>query len=99
VVLEVGGYRERPDWPKLGPALLIASCLILGIRTAKRTPVFDQSNSDPELDREIEYSIHLARRVLSALLLKCESFFPQKRSPGISQPEMMCRSELIKLAC
>jgi hypothetical protein len=35
--LEVGGYTDRPDWPKLGQSLLIASCLILAIRTAKWT--------------------------------------------------------------
>jgi len=26
---EIGGYNEHPDWPKLGPSLLIASALIL----------------------------------------------------------------------
>jgi hypothetical protein len=33
--LDIGGYDQKPDWPKLGPSLLIASCLILAIRTAK----------------------------------------------------------------
>jgi hypothetical protein len=33
--LEVGGYTDRPDWPKVGPSLLISTCLILAIRTAK----------------------------------------------------------------
>jgi hypothetical protein len=33
--LDVGGYTDRPDWPKLGPSLLIATCLIVAIRTAK----------------------------------------------------------------
>ena len=33
--LDVGGYEERPDWPKLGPSLLIATCLMLAIRTAR----------------------------------------------------------------
>jgi hypothetical protein len=79
VALEVGGYTERPDWPKLGPSLLIATCLILAIRTAKRPPLFDKSTADPELDREIDYAVHMARRVLSALLSKSESIFPQKR--------------------
>ena len=36
---EIGGYHEDIDWPKLGPSLLIASCLIVAIRTAKRPPV------------------------------------------------------------
>lgn len=79
--LEVGGYSERTDWPKLGPSLLIATCLILAIRTAKRPPQFDRSSADPELDKEIDYSAHLARRVLSSLLAKSESMFPQRREP------------------
>jgi hypothetical protein len=79
VGLEVGGYTERPDWPKLGPSLLIATCLILAIRTAKRPPISDKSTADPEMDREIDFAIHLARRVLSALVSKSESIFPQKR--------------------
>jgi hypothetical protein len=33
--LEVGGYDSEPDWPKMGPSMLIATCLILAIRTAK----------------------------------------------------------------
>jgi hypothetical protein len=78
VGLEVGGYTERPDWPKLGPSLLISPCLILAIRTAKRPPLADKSTADPELDREIDFAIHMARRVLSALLSKSESIFPQK---------------------
>src|ERR1700743_743530 len=79
VGLEVGGYTEHPDWPKLGPSLLIATCLILAIRTAKQPPLSDKSTADPELDREIDYAIYLARRVLSVLLSKSESIFPQKR--------------------
>jgi hypothetical protein len=33
--LDIGGFHERLDWPKMGPSLLIATCLILAIRTAK----------------------------------------------------------------
>jgi hypothetical protein len=79
VGLEVGGYTEHPDWPKLGPSLLIATCLILAIRTAKRPPLSNKNTADPELDLEIDYASHLARRVLSVLLSKSESIFPQKR--------------------
>ena len=35
--LDIGGYEDHPDWPKMGPSLLIATCLILAIRTAKWT--------------------------------------------------------------
>jgi hypothetical protein len=33
--LNVGGYMDKPDWPKLGPSLLIATALIVAIRTVK----------------------------------------------------------------
>ena len=52
--LEVGGYNERPDLPKLGPSLLIASCLILAIRTAKWTAKHDEKLSNQDLDVEID---------------------------------------------
>ena len=77
--LEVGGYSDSPDYPKLGPSLLIATCLILAIRTAKRPPTFDKSTADPELDREIDYAAHLASRVLSSLMSKREGIFPQRK--------------------
>jgi hypothetical protein len=79
--LEVGGYEQRPDWPKVGPSLLIATCLILAIRTAKWPAVFDKHTAHPELDREIDFAEHLAGRVLSTLVSKRESIFPQKREP------------------
>ena len=44
--LEVGGYNDRPDWPKLGPSLLIASALILAIRTAKWPAAHDERLSN-----------------------------------------------------
>jgi hypothetical protein len=65
--MKVGGYEERPDWPKMGPSLLIATCLILAIRTAKRPATWDAATSSTELDAEIEYAAHLAGRVLSLL--------------------------------
>jgi hypothetical protein len=79
--LDIGGYEERPDWPKLGPSLLIAAGLILAIRTAKRPAVFDPSFSDTDLDAEIEYSIHLASRVLSMLMKRNAAIFPTRKEP------------------
>jgi hypothetical protein len=78
---EIGGYREDIDWPKLGPSLLIASCLIVAIRTAKRLPVFSSHTYDGELDKEVDYAIHVAGRVLSHLVSQKESLFPRKREP------------------
>ncbi len=78
---EVGGYHDRPDWPKLGPSLLISSCLILAIRTAKRTASFEARLSNVELEKEISYAIHLANSVLSKLLASEEAMFPQRKEP------------------
>ena len=76
---EIGGYRDYPDWPKLGPSLLIASCLILAIRTAKWAASHDSKFSNSDLSKEIDYAVSLADSVLSKLLTHKNSLFPQKR--------------------
>src|SRR4051794_34320017 len=48
--MEIGGYNNVPDWPKMGPSLLIATCLIVAIRTAKWSATHDAATSDIELD-------------------------------------------------
>ena len=78
---EIGGYHEDIDWPKLGPSLLIASCLIVAIRTAKRPPVVASHTYDGELDKEVDYAIYVAGRVLSHLVSQKGSLFPRKREP------------------
>jgi len=77
--LDVGGYHDRPDWPKMGPSLLIATCLILAIRTAKWTPRSDGSLSDRDLEKEIDFAAHMANRVLAKLMVKCQVIFPQRK--------------------
>ena len=79
--LDIGGYEERPDWPKMGPSLLIATCLILAIRTAKRPALWDSQTSNVDLDAEIQYSAHLAGRVLMALVGSNQAIFPRKKEP------------------
>jgi len=79
--LEVGGYHDGPDWPKLGPSLLIATCVILAIRAAKWPSRFDEKLSHQELDHEIDYAAGLASRVLSRRMAKKEGIFPQKKVP------------------
>jgi hypothetical protein len=74
--LDVGGHENRPDWPKMGPSLLIATALILAIRTAKWPANFSATESDRELEKEIEYAAHLAGRVLSTLVHRKEGIFP-----------------------
>ncbi len=67
--------------PKLGPSLLISTCLILAIRTAKWAASHDEKLRNHDLDKEIDYAIHLAGSVLSKLLARKDAIFPQKREP------------------
>jgi hypothetical protein len=77
--LEVGGYNDAPDWPKMGPSLLIATCLILAVRTAKWPANFSEHTSASNLEQEIEYAAHLAGRVLSKLMAARSAMFPSKK--------------------
>jgi hypothetical protein len=79
--LDVGGYKDHPDWPKMGPSLLIATCLIVAIRTAKWPPRADASLSEQALNEEIAFAMQTANRVLMQLITKYESIFPQKKEP------------------
>jgi len=85
--LEVGGYDTVADWPKMGPSLLIATCLILAIRTAKWPAKFGEHTSDVEVGREIDYAAHLAGRVLASLQSRKPDFFPQKKQPWCKPSE------------
>lgn len=79
--LDIGGYTEKPDWPKLGPSLLIATCLIVAIRTARWPARQEDTTSDRELDVEIEHAARVAGRVLARLMRMNEAFFPQRKEP------------------
>jgi hypothetical protein len=78
--LDVGGYKDHPNWPKMGPSLLITTCLIVAI-TAKWPPRADASLSEQTLDEEIAFAMQTANRVLMQLITKYESIFPQKKEP------------------
>jgi len=79
--LDIGGYEDQPNWPKMGPSLLIATCLILAIRTAKWPSNFDGKVSAPDLDREIDYAAHLAGSVLRSRVSRHPNLFPSVRKP------------------
>ncbi|AXC10167.1 hypothetical protein ACPOL_0806 [Acidisarcina polymorpha] len=81
VGLEVGGYNERPDWPKLGPSLLVAASMILAIRTAKWAARHDERLSNLDLAVEIDYAVSMAGAVLSKLMAKNDAIFPQRKEP------------------
>jgi hypothetical protein len=79
--MEIGGYNKEPDWVKMGPSLLIASCLILAIRTAKWTAVVYPTASERPLEAEMDYAIHLADRMLCRLVGRKADLFPWKQVP------------------
>ena len=91
--LNIGGYNDEPNWPKMGPSLLIATCLIVAVRTANWTLRSEGSTaSDRDLKHEIEHAAHVAVRVLSHLISRKPSVFPQTKKPwyqpnGEDQPE------------
>ena len=77
----VGGYNKKVDSSKLGPTLVIATSLILAIRTAKWPIATDLTTSIPEWGAEVERSVRIAKLVLSHLLAKSPSLFPHKDVP------------------
>jgi hypothetical protein len=78
---QVGGYRREVDYQKLGPALLIASSLILAIRTARWNPTHNDVLSHVDWDKEVEHSVRVAKIVLSHLTSRCAELFQTKEVP------------------
>jgi hypothetical protein len=87
--LRVTGHERGPDWPKLGPSVLIATALVVAIRTAKWSskPKEDCGGADIdlELDQEVSYAMKITMRVMRALVKGHECLFPQKLTP-VSEP-------------
>jgi hypothetical protein len=85
--MNVGGYNKEPDWVKIGPSLLVASSLVLAIRTAKWAANEGSTSSSVEWDAEVERSIKIAHRVLSSLLARSPHLFAQKNVPWYQPSE------------
>jgi hypothetical protein len=85
--MKATGFDQRPDFSRMGLTLVVASALILGIRTARWPPTLDENVVSPELDQEIDYAILLATRTLSRLLKQKESMFPSRREPSYAPGE------------
>jgi len=87
--MRVQGYERRTDWPKLGPSILIATALIVAIRTAKWAAKVagdpNCSDVDVELDKEVGFAARISIRIMHELLRKHESLFP-KRLETIWEP-------------
>ena len=83
--MKVVGHERRTDWPKLGPSILIATALIVAIRTAKWAAKASGdsrlSDADVELDKEVSFAARISIRVMHELLRKHEGLFPQRSVP------------------
>ncbi len=77
--MKVCGYEVRPDFSRMGTSVLIASALILAVRTARWPAAPHENLVSPELDLEIDYAVLLAMRVLARLLREKESMFPSRK--------------------
>jgi hypothetical protein len=77
----IGGYRREVDHQKLGPALLIASSLVLAIRTARWPPTHSDGVSHTDWDKEVQHSVRIAKIVLSHLTARCPELFQTKDVP------------------
>lgn len=65
----------------MGPILLVASSVILAIRTARSLSTESTSAASPYLEREIEQSVSIAHRIFAHLLAKSPFLFPHKEVP------------------
>jgi hypothetical protein len=77
----VGGYRREVDQQKLGPALLIASSLVLAIRTARWNATTSDIVSNVEWEREVGHSVRIGRFVLAHLISQYPGMFQAKDVP------------------
>ena len=78
---QVGGYRSEVEQQKLGPALVIASSLILAIRTARWPTTYSDGLANMEWEKEVEHSVRIGRLVLSHLTTRYPDLFSSKQVP------------------
>jgi len=78
---QIGGHRREVDYQKLGPALLIASSLVLAIRTARSSPTHSDGLAHVEWEKEGEHSVRIAKIVLSHLTARSPELFQIKEVP------------------
>jgi hypothetical protein len=60
---------------------MIASSLVLAIRTARWSPTHSNGLAHVEWDLEVEHSVRIAKIVLSRLTACCPELFPMKDVP------------------
>jgi hypothetical protein len=77
----LGGIRKEVDYRKLGPALLIASSLVLAIRTARWPPTHSDGLADVEWEKELEHSARIAKAMLTHITSRFPNLFSAKDVP------------------
>jgi hypothetical protein len=77
----IGGVRKEVDYQKLGPALLIASSLVLAVRTARRPITHSDGLADVDWQKEVEHSARIAKDMLTHLISRFPSLFSSKDVP------------------
>jgi hypothetical protein len=77
----IGGHRREVDRERLGPSLLIASILILAIRTARWSPTHSDGLANVDWDKEIEHSVRIAKAIQAHLTTRYPELFPAKDVP------------------
>ena len=82
------------DYQKLGPALLIASSLVLAIRTARWSPMHSDGLAHVEWEKEVEHSVRIAKIVLSHLTPRSPELSSQKTYLGTYLQMRTCPNSL-----
>jgi len=74
----IGGVRKEVDYQKLGPVLLIASSLVLAIRTARWPATHSDGLAEVDWQKEVEHSGRVAKAMLTQLTSRFPTLFPLK---------------------
>ena len=77
----VGGVRKDVDYQRLGPALLIASSLVLAIRTARWPVTHSDGLADVDWQKEVEHSARVAKTMLTHLVSRFPNLFVSRDVP------------------
>lgn len=77
----VGGVRKEEAYQKLGPALLIASSLVLAIRTARWPVTHSDGLADVDWQKEIEHSARIAKAMMAHLTSRFPNLFASQDVP------------------
>jgi hypothetical protein len=86
--VRIGGVRKEVDYQKLGPALLIASSLVLAIRTARWPATHSDGLADVDWQKEVEHSARVAKVMLTHLTSRFPNLFTSRDARRIRE---ICR--------